>query len=846
VVTKKLLSLLAAIAMVAALVALQLPWAQQPAEAAVATQLTRYPYLTDVVESYATINWGTDRSATHGSVTYGRVGSESCTAHKVSASRKGFKANGVSEYQWKAKLSNLVPNAQYCYRVFLGPVDLLGSDASPKFWSQIPAGTTTPFSFGVIGDWGDTDANGANPSEAALMSSLASSGVRFVIGTGDTGYDGGTQTNYGDLQQTGYRISSVFGPDFWAKVGATTPMFNAVGNHGANATFFSNWPQDRAVANSNGVYKMENYCCVNGTTSHKEPSAWYAFDVGNARFYMLTSTWRSSNVGTSDEYGDDYAARWDSKSPEYQWLKADLNSHPSQLKFAIFHYPLYSVNATETSDTYLQGTQSLEGLLARSGVNIAFNGHAHLYQRNGPTLQGLVSYISGGGGATPEPATKCNNVPNVQYALGWSGSKSSGSACGSAPTPTDVNQVFHYLKVDVDGSAVTVSGVNALGQVFDSVQYDFGADSTPPTAPTNLQATAPAGNRVDLTWDAATDLNGIASYQVYRDGNLIDSVDGATTSYTDLTVSQNTPYSYTVTATDPTGNISDPSLPADVTTPSLDQQAPDPPSTLTATAPDGHHVSLAWAAANDNVGVTGYDIYRDGSLLDSVDGATTAYIDATVQPATPYAYTVRARDAAGNISIDSPEADVTTPSVDVVFSDDFMSGMSAWSFVQGITTTQDATAPSGDTWVAEQSSASAGGTYAYATVSPTSELYAWFRFKVVSRSTSVDLMRFRNGSGGSKFSLLVSKTTDTLAARDNGGHTTKSSALIANGTWHTVEVHVATPDTIEIWLDGVHLTELDTTGSVGTTRIGQFLLGNTSSGTYDVVFDDVIVATNQI
>ena len=35
------------------------------------------------------------------------------------------------------------------------------------------------------------------------MSSIANSGVRFALGTGDTGYANGTQTNYGDLQQTG-------------------------------------------------------------------------------------------------------------------------------------------------------------------------------------------------------------------------------------------------------------------------------------------------------------------------------------------------------------------------------------------------------------------------------------------------------------------------------------------------------------------------------------------------------------------------------------------------------------------------------------------------------------------
>jgi hypothetical protein len=819
------------------------------AKAAVASQLTRYPYLTDVVQGFATVNWATDRSATKGSITYGRVGQESCTAHTVSASKTAITVKGVAEYQWKAKLSGLLANTRYCYRVFLRSTDLLGGDASPQFWSQIPAGVSVPYSFAVLGDWGDTDANGQNPAQAALMSSIASSGVRFVVGTGDTAYDGGTQSNYGDLDQTGYRVSSVFGPDFWTKVGATTPMFNTVGNHGANTTFFNVWPQDRAVAGSSGSYQMDTYCCVNGTSSMKGPSAWYAFDVGNARFYILTTSWPTSNLGTSDEYGNDFAARWQKSSPEYQWLKADLQSHPSQLKFAFFHYPLYSANATETSDTYLQGSDSLEGLLGTQGVNVAFNGHAHIYERNATAHPGLVSYVTGGGGGTPEPITKCNNVPLVQYGLGWSFTNG-GSSCGAA-APTSVDQVYHYLKVDVNGSQVTVTGVNALGQTFDAMTYDFTADLTPPTTPTNLQAAAPAGNRVDLTWTASTDQNGIAAYDIYRTpaaSSPIASVAGDVTSYSDTTVAPQTDYAYTVVARDPSNNASDPSNQALITTPSLDQQAPDPPTGVQATAPDAHRVDLTWTGSTDNVGVVAYDVYRDGNKVGSVDGNTTAYSDTTVDPGTFYSYIVRARDAAGNTSADSDPATVTTPSVDVLFADDFESGsLSSWTLVNGLTGEQGVTSPSGGAWVARQASSGAGGTFAYRSLLPTvNELYAKFRFQVVSRTGSVDLMRLRNSSGGSKFSLLVSGATDTLAARNNSGTTTKSNSIIVNGTWHTVEVHVANTSTVEVWLDGVHLTELDATGSVGSSAIGQILLGNTGTGTYNVVLDDLVVASSFI
>ncbi len=428
------------------------------------------------------------------------------------------------------------------------------------------------------------------------MSSIANSGVRFALGTGDTGYDSGTQSNYGDLNQTGYRVSSIFGPDFWTQAGDTVPMFNAVGNHGASATYFTNWPQDRAVANSSGKYAMETYCCVNGATSQKSPSSWYAFDAGTARIYVLTTVWGASNTGNTTDYGMDASYRWQQNSPEYQWLKNDLQTHPSQLKFALFHYPLYSDNATEPSDTFLQGSNSLEGLLESNGVDMVFNGHAHLYQHNVAPPGGVVSYVSGGGGATPEPITKCK--PLDTYGLGWSQS-AGGSKCGAAVKPTQIEQVYHYLRVDVNGAQVTVSGVNALGQVFDTTTYDFAPDGTPPSAPGNLQATAPAGNRVDLTWSASTDNRGIAAYDIFRDGaqTPIATVDGDVTAFSDMTVSPSTGYDYVVKARDPSNNTSGASNTAHADTPSLDQEAPTAPTNLAAVAPIPSRVDLTWTAA---------------------------------------------------------------------------------------------------------------------------------------------------------------------------------------------------------------------------------------------------------
>ena len=348
------------------------------------------------------------------------------------------------------------------------------------FHTQVPSGSTEPFSFAVLVDWGasgDAEA-GTDNRQADVMTQLAQSDVRFALGTGDTAYPSGNQTNYGDLRQTGTNVSGVFAPQHWKKVGASIPFFNATGNHGFNSTFLSVWPQSAAAASSSGRYEMDTYCCVNGTKSASYPSAWYAFDAGNARFYVLEAAWNESNNGAADEYKNDYDTHWTPSSAEYQWLENDLLTHPSQLKFAFFHFPMYSSNATEASDTWLRGANSLEGLLASNGVDIGFSGHAHNYTRNvKPDDGSLVTYVTGGGGARLQPATKCG-AP-VAYAVGWSYSLG-GSACGGAARPTSVDRVFHFLKVSVDGSRVTVTPTDSEGRAFDVQTYDFPGSPPPP------------------------------------------------------------------------------------------------------------------------------------------------------------------------------------------------------------------------------------------------------------------------------------------------------------------------------------------------------------------------------
>ncbi|MER7546531.1 glycosyl hydrolase family 18 protein [Spirillospora sp. NPDC127506] len=93
-------------------------------------------------------------------------------------------------------------------------------------------------------------------------------------------------------------------------------------------------------------------------------------------------------------------------------------------------------------------------------------------------------------------------------------------------------------------------------------------------------------------------------------------------------------------------------------TPGGDTQAPTAPTGLRSTGKTATSVSLAWNAATDNVGVTGYDVYNGGAKAASVTG-TSADIGG-LSPETAYTFTVKARDAAGNTSPASASLSVTT------------------------------------------------------------------------------------------------------------------------------------------------------------------------------------------
>ncbi|MGB7624471.1 MAG: fibronectin type III domain-containing protein, partial [Terriglobia bacterium] len=182
-------------------------------------------------------------------------------------------------------------------------------------------------------------------------------------------------------------------------------------------------------------------------------------------------------------------------------------------------------------------------------------------------------------------------------------------------------------------------------------------DTTAPTVPTNLTATAASSTQINLAWTASTDTVGVTGYKIFRNGTQIAT--STVTSYQSTGLTPSTTYSYTVSAYDAANNNSAPSTAASATTQAPpDTTAPSVPTNLTATAASSTQINLAWTASTDNVAVTGYKIFRNGTQIGT--STVTSYQNTGLTGSTTYNYTVSAYDAANNNSAQSSTASATT------------------------------------------------------------------------------------------------------------------------------------------------------------------------------------------
>jgi fibronectin type 3 domain-containing protein len=196
-----------------------------------------------------------------------------------------------------------------------------------------------------------------------------------------------------------------------------------------------------------------------------------------------------------------------------------------------------------------------------------------------------------------------------------------------------------------------VSALNAVGEGPRS-NTSAATAATVPTAPGLASATA-SGQSVNLGWSAPADAGGsaVTGYRVYRStargAETLVTGTGTGTSFIDDSTAYGSTYYYEVTAVNAVGE-SPRSNEISVTLVAPDSTPPSAPANLRIAATGTSQVILEWTASTDNVGVTGYQVYRDGTLL--ATPAPTAFLDSGLAGGSSHSYVVRAIDAAANQS----------------------------------------------------------------------------------------------------------------------------------------------------------------------------------------------------
>jgi chitodextrinase len=192
------------------------------------------------------------------------------------------------------------------------------------------------------------------------------------------------------------------------------------------------------------------------------------------------------------------------------------------------------------------------------------------------------------------------------------------------------------------------------------------ADKQRPSPPTALKKKTATKTTITVAWRAATDNVRVAGYNLYRGTKQVGTTRRLVATFAGLACA--TRYTFYVSARDAAGNRSAKAKVAARTaacvaaspSPPPDAQAPTVPAGLAMTSATQSAISVSWSASTDNVGTTGYGVYKNGAQAQT--STTTSAVISGLACGTSYTFAVDAYDAAGNRSAKSVALAASTSS----------------------------------------------------------------------------------------------------------------------------------------------------------------------------------------
>ena len=351
------------------------------------------------------------------SVTENVVTADSCNAHPDCAVYSEDFESNVDPY-YIFELTGLTPSTLYQYRVTANGASTNGIET----FSTAPVkGSQAPFTFVAFGD----NRNGHSKHRQVVEQVLGNL-PDFVINTGDhINYDEDPIFGEDTFSQwfTFFDIEAY--PTSTASKGypllKRAPAFNSRGNHDDDTDFFLK------------IFRMK--------PSNPDPvldDGYFSFNYGNAHFLCIDS----NNVDA------DQIAFIDA---DLAAASADPDIGPM---FAFYHHGAHSNGVHGGSSKTLN--PDVAGAFQFYGVDVAFQGHDHLYTRYEP-INGVHYVVTGGGGAPLYPANNSNQMP-IAF----------------------TKSIHHHVEVTVSGNSITMNAIDKNGNLLDSTSIDASANGGVP------------------------------------------------------------------------------------------------------------------------------------------------------------------------------------------------------------------------------------------------------------------------------------------------------------------------------------------------------------------------------
>ena len=459
-----------------------------------AQTVQRGPYLQMATTSSIYIHWKTN-SPTNTKVWYGDAPNNLASTLTVPGSRTNHEIH----------ITGLSANTIYYYAVGNNGGQLEGGDDDHFFKTSPGSNSNATVKAWVLGNAGN-DEDDQNDVRDGFYNFIGDENIDLMILLGDNAYEDGTDSEYQDYWFDGIYQEHII----------NSVMYSTFGNHDGGAS-----ESDEEEGPYYDIFNFPKNGQAGGQASGTE--AYYSFDYGNIHFISINSYDIDRDVG----------------EPMYDWVLDDVNNTNQDWIVAFFHYPPYTGNDNNSSDTHPKETDMRENfvpILEDAGVDLVLSAHHHSYQRsyliNGhhdvsATWDANTMGLDMGDGRENGNGAYFKDVGEVGTVYIVSGSAGGvGSNPAGYPAMYTSAQTLGSVYLEVTGLEMDVKFIDDNGNVDDyfTIQKD-----TPPT----VNITSPSNNEYfpspqEITISASANDNGYIDHvEFFVDNVLVGSDDSA-------------------------------------------------------------------------------------------------------------------------------------------------------------------------------------------------------------------------------------------------------------------------------------------------------------------------------